>query len=311
MSSNARQLAANLPREGGLSNRNLIINGAMQVAQRGTSFSSGSAIYTVDRWEIYAGANPGVVDTTRIQFDASDDMLVVHGFNYYLNTVYSTGVGGSAYDNKHFRINQENAYFYAGKTFTISFWAKSDANRKLGLQTRLNAGAVEDTTYKSVMNDTGWQLSTAWQYFTHTFTVPNLVTTSASIESSSASFYITVDPSSTGATYDLTGVQLEVGTATPFEHRSYSDQLQACQRYYYKVANTSSAYYGTGYSDTNVMMIQSLPTVMRADPTVGYTSIGGSGTFAGDYSRADRITIYITDTNGAASIYGAYADAEL
>ena len=48
--SNARQLAANLPREGGLSNRNLIINGAMQVAQRGTSFTADN-VYTLDRWK--------------------------------------------------------------------------------------------------------------------------------------------------------------------------------------------------------------------------------------------------------------------
>jgi hypothetical protein len=268
--SKARGLAdlGNAYNDGALSNRNVVLNGAMNVAQRGTSFSSGGAIYTLDRWEIYPGANPGVVDTSRVQFNASDDMLVVSGFNYYLNTVYSTGVGGAAYDNRHFRINQENAYFYAGKTFTISFWAKSDTNRKLGLETRLNAGATEDTLHKSVLDASGWQLSTSWQYFTHTFTIPALVTTSASIEASVASFYITADPVSTGATYDITGVQLEVGdTATPFEHRSYAQELALCQRFYQECIikdrvfcsyNNSSASYGGSFQ---------WRTVMRAAPT--------------------------------------------
>ena len=215
--SNARQLAANLPREGGLSNRNLIINGAMQVWQRGNSFSSGGSHYTADRWEIYPAANPGVVATTRGEFSATDNMLVKHGFSYFLSTEYTTGTGGGVYDNRHFRINQENAYFYAGKTFTISFWAKSDSARKLGFESRLNAGVSETTSYKSVTNSSGWQLSTSWQYFTHTFTIPTLVTATAAKEDSRAQFFITADPNDTGATYDLTGVQLELGeTATPF-----------------------------------------------------------------------------------------------
>ena len=265
---------------GALSNRNLIINGAMQVAQRGTSFSSGGPSYTVDRWEIYPGANPGVVDTSRVQFNASDDMLVVSGFNYYLNTVYSTGVGGAAYDNRHFRINQENAYFYAGKTFTISFWAKSDTNRKLGLETRLNAGATEDTLHKSVLDASGWQLSTSWQYFTHTFTIPALVTTSASIEASVASFYITADPVSTGATYDITGVQLEVGDqSTPFEHRSYGQELALCHRYYYQVSNDEvggvSTRYGYGHAISTVIAKIVIPIYaqLRTKPTISYSSV--------------------------------------
>lgn len=278
--SKARGLAdlGNAYSDGALSNRNLIINGAMQVAQRGTSFSSGGAIYTLDRWQIYPGANPGVVDTSRVQFNASDDMLVVSGFNYYLNTVYSTGVGGAAYDNRHFRINQENAYFYAGKTFTISFWAKSDTNRKLGLETRLNAGATEDTLHKSVLDASGWQLSTSWQYFTHTFTIPALVTTSASIEASVASFYITADPVSTGATYDITGVQLEVGdTATPFEHRSFGQELALCQRFYktfiHEVRDLSA------YGNNRKVFQGSHHPAMRSSPSITQVGNLGNATF--------------------------------
>ena len=54
-----------------------------------------------------------------------------------------------------------------------------------------------------------------------------------------------------------------------------------------------------------------MPVPMRTDPTVSYSSIGGSGTFLSDYSKPDRIMIYISDTNSAASVYGAEADAEL
>ena len=79
-----------------------------------------------------------------------------------------------------------------------------------------------------------------------------------------------------GATFELTGVQLEVGSvATPFEHRSRGEDLARCQRYYYKLPTsdaTNSAPPAYQYHANYKMMVCWFPTTMRATPTVTFTS---------------------------------------
>ncbi len=76
------------------------------------------------------------------------------------------------------------------------------------------------------------------------------------------------------STFELTGVQLEVGTvATPFEHRSYGEELARCQRYFYSYIPSSSLW-RDGYSDGNIYIKGqvSFPVTMRANPSV--TKVG-------------------------------------
>jgi hypothetical protein len=71
------------------------------------------------------------------------------------------------------------------------------------------------------------------------------------------------------ATWQITGVQLEVGdTATPFEHRSYSDQLQSCMRYYQQI---NSGITGTGSNSGGIVFKTDFPVEMRAKPSVSLT----------------------------------------
>ena len=77
--------------------------------------------------------------------------------------------------------------------------------------------------------------------------------------------------------FEITGVQLEVGdTATPFEHRSYSDQLQGCQRYYFEARRGSypEAYHYYARSNTAVVGNVPFPVTMRATPSVTLNSNG-------------------------------------
>ena len=76
------------------------------------------------------------------------------------------------------------------------------------------------------------------------------------------------------ATFDVTGVQIEVGSqATPFEHRSFGEELLLCQRYYYRMQNGSSGSYWVGhvtsYGGNNNMLMIYLPVCMRDNPTLG------------------------------------------
>ena len=78
-----------------------------------------------------------------------------------------------------------------------------------------------------------------------------------------------------GATFYLTGVQLEVGTvATPFEHRSYADELRSCQRYFVRYVSGTDFFIGMGgyYSSGQLEVGTPLPVPMRAAPTLDHTN---------------------------------------
>ena len=77
------------------------------------------------------------------------------------------------------------------------------------------------------------------------------------------------------STLEFTGVQLEVGSqATPFEHRSYAEEIQLCYRYYYKVQPGVGAYFGAGvwYSSTSFICFIVFPVVMRTSVSALYQS---------------------------------------
>ena len=206
--SNARQLAANLPREGGLSNRNLIINGAMQVAQRGTSGGSTSSYaYTLDRWL----ANGSI--TSWSQTGSQKNVLRV---------VTQAGTGIAQ------RIESNGANFVIGNTYTLSFKVNPTvADVEIGITFRNGSSFLSNVV--SVTDVSSQVTAGSYSTVTYTFTLSETADIST-YASHNMQVYI---GSSVVNTLDLMEVQLEVGdTATPFEHRSYSDQLQACQRFY-------------------------------------------------------------------------------
>jgi hypothetical protein len=95
--------------------------------------------------------------------------------------------------------------------------------------------------------------------------------------------------STTGGTFYVTGVQLEVGTvATPFERRQYGEELMLCQRYYYRISasgNYTSFGLGITYATTTALLNMPLPVTMRTAPT------------AADFSAAGNFVIYDGGTN--------------
>ena len=239
--SKARQLAdlGNVYDDGALSNRNLIINGAMQVAQRGTSFSAGDG-YTLDRFVC--------VNHT----SASQSSSCPSGFINSLEVTGTNVLVRQPIENSHFRLS--------ANSFTVSFYIKGNA---------AYSGTVDinDGTQQS------FSITTTWQRIVKTFDA----LTSPSAVYGNNNDYLDIQVSDTSATWQITGVQLEVGdlsTATPFEHRSYGDELARCQRYYstYEYPNTNARHYGVsdnfGYYQSEV----TFPVTMRATPTATQTS---------------------------------------
>jgi hypothetical protein len=275
--------------------RNLIINGGFDVWQRGTSFSSiGNMQYCADRM-VYSRANQ--VDVARV--DCSLD-----GFKY---AARQTNV--SAGSCTHYHKVENTGQFYAGQTLTLSFWARaSEAMDQRSFRCYSASGYV--TGYDIIY------LTTDWQYFTVTKTIASTWTGS---EPSLDVQVLTGNSSlSAGSWIEITGVQLEVGSvATPFEHRSYGEELALCQRYY-EVSGSESRY-SMNAASTGIShyFTEGFNVAKRASPTITINQNYNDNLTIGISSAATTIqhagfaaTPTTADTRALAE-YEWIADAEL
>jgi len=311
------------PSAGPLSNRNLIINGAMQVAQRGTS-SSSTGFRTIDRFD----ANRGGIVATMSQESLSSGDPYNEGFRYFLrytNNTPDTGTG--AYINIRQKMEAQNIaqsgwnYTSSSSYVTLSFWVRSSVAQEF-----YGYFLTSDGTAKSYTFSTGSLSADTWTKVTKTIpgdgslTIDNdnglglqlLIapfwgddyTDSAVTLDSWENFaggtrtpvYTNTWANTTNATFDLTGIQLEVGSvATPFEHRSYGDELLRCQRYYYRIiqtpANNCAVAVGSVYTTTQVQAVVHFPVSMRAAPT----ALEQTGT-ASDYDTLSNGSLNICDS---------------
>jgi hypothetical protein len=240
--------------------RNLIINGAMQVAQRGTSGTSANSIayYTVDRFN-FRGEPTGVYtiaqdtdapanfkNSTKITV-TTPDTSIPSGERYWVAT-YLEGN-----DIAHLNFGSSDA-----QEITLSFYVKSS------LTGTFSGGFGNDGFSRAYVFEYTIDSADTWERKTVTITgdtsgtwldtngvglrivwdlgaASNRQTTAGAWESSSylAATGATQVIATNGATWQITGVQLEVGSAaTPFEHRSYGEELALCQRYYQFIART-------------------------------------------------------------------------
>jgi len=252
--------------------RNLIINGAMEVWQRGTSFS-GSFLYSADRWQV-DNTPDGTADQST---DSPDD------FEYSLKV---DPTSGNAVIRQAIELPSagKGGRFRSGQTFTLSFWIKSDnAGEAINIFIASATGVLGTTTTHVNDTSTGLTTNTTWTKYTYTYT-------QASNVGGSDTCYNIVPYVATpsGAVY-FTGIQLELGdTATPFEHRFYAEELALCQRYY----NTDFAIQydtiGSPYNDLSTIqyayyMRENYPVTMRTNPTLTYI-------VAKSYAQSETLT---------------------
>jgi hypothetical protein len=269
--------------------RNLIINGAMQVAQRGTSTTgvTTAGYYTVDRARIDLGSL-GTYTVTQ-STDAPEGFS--NSFKVECTTAQSSPSAGAYFVFMHRIEGQDLQMIKKGTSnaqqLTVSFWVKSDKTGTyvLGLNDRdnnrvnsksytissantweLKTLTFEADTIGTFDNDNAeslrldfWlasgsdfnsgTLSTGWE----TFTNPNRAAGNVNLSDT------------VGNDWSITGLQLEVGSvATPFEHRSYGDELARCQRYFqYFPAGAI----GQWNSSTVCELGASYPVEMRTTPT--------------------------------------------
>jgi len=282
------------------SNRNLIINGAMQVAQRGTS-STSDGFQTVDR---FSSAMTGQDEApTYAQVDiASGTTPYTLGFRKAFkvtNGNQTSGAGVSNFLFLHHQIEAQNVatsgwnYTSASSFITLSFWVKSSVAQNFygylrtqdGTQQRyaFETGSLSADTWtkvtKTISGNSNIQIDINTESGLGVYFAPFFGTTytdsGVSLNAWGAYSSATRTPDNTStwyttndATFEITGVQLEVGSvATDFEHRSFAQELELCKRYFQIIKGDFDDYTGlSAYSEstTSVRIPVQLSPPMRA-----------------------------------------------
>ena len=281
----------NLPSAGPLSNRNIIINGAMQVDQRGTATGiTGDNFGGPDRYKCFiSGAGTWTLSQ---QADAPSGTGLYYSYKFQCTSTGTLSAG--SYIGHRMILEGYDSARLNGQQFTISFWVKCN---KTGTMTcepfDASSGATQSVSKQFTIN-----AADTWEYKTITFPanphnypannagalVLHWWLSAGSTWNSTAStgewtnfangfraYGCNIDLlDSTSNYFQITGIQLEVGTvATPFEHRSFSDQLQKCKRYFQAVGSVCSGFVeGTDRFAINVPFNPE----MRASPDISVFS---------------------------------------
>ena len=294
--------------------RNMLINGGMQISQRGTSISFAhdgtTSGFTTDRFNIALGGTHEQLDGTLAQ--VADHPTSTNG----KSLKWTTGTAESSYDADEYiyiaqKIEAQNVQHLQygnsnAQPVTVSFYVKSSITGTfaLGLYKNDSTARIHNQTYTissantwekktltfvgdedsgaQIVNDTGQGIWVSWHLAAGSNATgggsnggwknyggltdwadghgTNAVMTTAS------------------ATWQMTECQVEVGSqATPFEHRSFGEELALCQRYFYSHADGTRGDYehigsGTYYNSTNIYFTVFPPTAMRATPTLESTT---------------------------------------
>ena len=319
---------------GALSNRNLIINGAMQVAQRGTAaHNEGNGYFSLDRW------HQQKVNQDQFTYSVEQVSDGPSGFSKCLRVTTSTAETALASDEFgriYQSIEGQNLTRVGfgtadAKPLTVSFYVKSSITGNFSCSLYLNdANVIYSQAYTINAANT-------WEYKTlsipaYTTAGPNLDNTQGAIlnfglfagsgintattnwTSYTTTYLLGGQTANLAATLNdswrVTGVQLEVGSeATPFEHRSFGQELALCQRYFQRYMDTDnyepSGFTGIATSSTRAYFSGRFTVPMRSTPSMTHadlridkfsTGFNYNGTANLDGATTEKAALFLVDT---------------
>ncbi len=288
--------------------RNIAYNGAMQISQRSTSetgVGGSSGYFTLDRFKIVASGTAG-----RVTMSQSTD--TPNGFSNSLKldcTTADTSIAsGEYFFLSQYIEGQDVQQLKKGTSdaekVTVSFYVKGNASATYTLEledadnsrqnsqefsvttswTRVVKTFVGDTT-GTLNNDNGNSLNlniilhsgSDLAGGTHTSNVWHSTANQRAGDNLTSIF------DSTDREFFITGLQLEVGsTATPFEHRSFGEELALCQRYYHQSGYLATTHYGGGsacavaFNANESGGANNFPVTMRSAPTINIKNAAGT-----------------------------------
>ena len=305
--------------------KNIIINGDMKVAQRGTSFAAAATgTFPVDRFKFNhssigaytvsqdSSAPDGFANSIKIDCTTADASPGAADHLYLATTI-------EGQDLQHLKKGTASA-----ESVTLSFWVKCnktgdmqvnvkdvDNDRQIGNTVTINSadtweqksltfagdttGALGDDSSNSIFIewwlDSGSSLSSG--------AVPTSWEARVDTDRNAGGTLALAD--STSNYINITGVKLEVGTAaTDYDHRSYGEELSLCERYYHRhTANIAGAGICAGvvYNTNSAAAAYRYPTIMRTNPTLSYSDVG-------DFRVLYTTTKVVTAIDGIETISG-------
>jgi len=328
--------------------RNIIINGGMNVAQRNTSVTgigAADGYFTLDRWGIYQAATAGRLTMAQVA-DVHDGFA--NAMKLTCTTADASVAAGEFIILRQSLEGQDVQQLQYGtsdaKKLTVSFYVKGNASAKYTceLQNNDNSRTTAQTfdvttdwtrviltfnpdTVDGFNDDNAISLTMLlWLHAGSTYTGGTFVsnTWADTVTNTRVGDSVTSFLDSTNRTFFITGVQMEVGSvATPFESRSFGEELALCQRYYTQSGYGEAATLRSHGPGINKLVIFHFPQTMRAVPTCAgtagastYTIVGQGNYTNGDYIEARQNVFNYHAPNSHASRRcqaGFKADAEL
>jgi len=276
--------------------RNRLINGDMSVYQRGSVAATTAGAYTLDRWFVTpTGATVTVTQSTSV---------VPTGFADSLNVAGAASVTDVSVYQRIESVNTQDLasgvqVTVSGRIYQSTGSAVTTATIALAAPTALDnytstTSAATTYTLPSIPNAT-------WTTFSNTFTLTTSCVNGLQVT-------IALGTGLTSGSFNLTGVQLEVGSvATPFERRQFGQELVLCQRYFQK----SLQFYNEGYvaSSESVGCVSQFKATMRVAPTATTPALGNGGNMSGTTGLTFNITtnsMTVYQNTAAAGHYFAY-----
>jgi len=310
--------------------KNRIINGDMRIDQRnaGASVTPASGNYTLDRWFAIASQSS--------KFSIQQNAAAVtppSGFNNYLGitslsaySIVASDFFGITQRIEGFNIADLDFGTANAKTVTLSFWVRSSLTGTFGGSVTNSAGDRSYPFTYTISSANTWEQKTvtiagetSGTWITNNgvgmqlrFGVGVGSTFSGTAGAWATSNFLSATGATSvvgtnGATFYITGVQLEIGTsATPFERRLYNQELANCQRYYWKDKpgnNFASLCMGSSYSATTAQMVYPYKVTMRSQPTLAVSGVtiqsatttsNNISSLAGSYVGYDSALLEIT-----------------
>jgi hypothetical protein len=266
--------------------KNAMINGGMDIWQRGTSITLTTSAYTADRLQGYRNTTGATVSR-----QSTNDTTNLPSIQYCARVQRDSGTTATAILYVGQSLETVNTIPYAGKTLTFSYYARKGANYSAtsdALTVAKGTGTGTDQNYVTsgytgavTILNTSVTLTTTWQRFTHTVSVGATAT--------ELGFYFSSAPLGTAGAadyFEVTGLQLELGSvATTFSRTggTIQGELAACQRYYQKS-------YDTGTAPATNLTLPGIAFSQSGD--VAHLAGVGSATLKVEMRVAPTVTIY-------------------